>query len=224
MILAEPLVDWSRVAEDRGEIWAQFIEHISLTGIAVVIGLLISLPLGIFAYRHKWSYTPITGFTGILYTIPSVALFAFLLPYTGLTGYTTAEIGLVSYTLLILIRNIVAGLAGVPPDAKEAAHGMGLSRRQLLWRVEIPLALPVIMAGIRLATVTTIGLVTVTAIIGKGGLGRFILQGLNNFDSTLSFVGAILSLALAVAADLILVRVERFVTPWAGSVADRRAV
>ena len=223
MTLAEPLVDWSRIAEDRGEIWTQFVEHITLTAIAVLIGLLISFPLGIYAYRHKWSYTPITGFTGILYTIPSVALFAFLLPYTGLTGYTTSEIGLVSYTLLILIRNIVAGLAGVPPDAKEAAHGMGLSRRQLLWRVEIPLALPVIMAGVRLATVTTIGLVTVTAIIGKGGLGRFILQGLNNFDSTLSFVGAVLSLALAVAADLILVRVERLVTPWAGSVAERRA-
>lgn len=224
MTLAEPLVDWSRVAGEGGEIWTQFLEHIALTAIAVVIGLLISLPLGIFAYRHHWSYTPITGITGILYTIPSVALFAFLLPYTGLTGYTTSEIGLVGYTLLILIRNIVAGLAGVPADAKEAGYGMGYSRRQLLWRVEIPLALPVIMAGIRLATVTTIGLVTVTAIIGKGGLGRFILDGLQNFDSTLSFIGAVLSLSLAVAADLILVRVERFVTPWAGSVADRRLV
>ncbi|MDQ4145985.1 MAG: ABC transporter permease [Actinomycetota bacterium] len=223
MILAEALVDWARVFEIRGEIWAQLIEHVSLTAIAVLVGVLISLPLSIYAYRNRWSYSPITGVAGILYTIPSVALFAFLLPYTGLTGYTTAEIGLVSYTLLILIRNIVAGLSGVPADAKEAAHGMGLSRRQLLWRVEIPLALPVIMTGIRLATVTTIGLVTVTAIIGKGGLGRFILQGLNNFDTTLSFVGAVLSLALAVLADVVLVRVERRVTPWAGTLAERRA-
>ena len=222
MIFAEPLVDWSRVTGEGGEIWSQLVEHISLTVIAVVLGLIISFPLAIFAFRKRWSYTPITGITGILYTIPSVALFAFLLPYTGLTGYTTSEVGLVGYTLLILIRNIVAGLDGVPPDAREAAYGMGYSRRQLLWRVEVPLALPVIMTGIRLATVTTIGLVTVTAIIGKGGLGRFILEGLNNFDTTLSFIGAVLSLALAVAADLILVRVERLVTPWAGSVAERR--
>lgn len=224
MTLAEPLVDWPRVLDQRGEIWEQFIEHVSLTAIAVAIGLVISLPLGIYAYRHKWSYTPITGVTGILYTIPSVALFAFLLPYTGLTGYTTAEIGLVSYTLLILIRNTVAGLSGVPADAKEAAYGMGYSRRQLLWRVEIPLALPVIMTGIRLATVTTIGLVTVTAIIGKGGLGRFILEGLNNFDSTLSFVGALLSLGLAVFTDVLLVGIERLVTPWAREAGRRKTV
>ncbi|MDQ4095682.1 MAG: ABC transporter permease [Actinomycetota bacterium] len=224
MISAQPLIDWPRVADQRGEIWEQFVEHVTLTLIAVVIGLAISLPLAVYAYRHQWSYTPITAVTGILYTIPSVALFAFLLPYTGLTGYTTAEIGLVSYTLLILIRNITAGLAGVPADAKEAAYGLGYSRRQMLWRVELPLALPVIMTGIRLATVTTIGLVTVTAIIGKGGLGRFILEGLNNFDTTLSFVGALLSLALAVVTDLLLVRVERLVTPWADRSAPTRTV
>ncbi len=117
MILAEPLIDWSRVTGEGGEIWSQLIEHVLLTVIAVIIGLMISLPLGIFAFRRRWSYTPITGITGILYTIPSVALFAFLLPYTGLTGYTTSEVGLIGYTLLILIRNIVAGLDGVPSDA-----------------------------------------------------------------------------------------------------------
>ena len=175
---------------------------------------MIALPLGVFAYRHRWSYGPITAVTGILYTIPSLALFAFLLPYTGLRGIWTAEIGLVGYTLLILIRNVVAGLAGVPADAKETAEGMGYSRRQLLWRVELPLALPVIMAGVRLATVTTVGLVTVTAVIGKGGLGRFILDGLNQFDTTLSFIGAAASLILAIVVDWILVRAERAVTPW----------
>jgi osmoprotectant transport system permease protein len=209
------MIDWERIVDERAEIMFRIGQHLQLTVIAVVVGLIISLPLGIYAYRHRWAYGPITGVTGILYTIPSLALFAFLLPYTGLTGILTAEIGLVSYTLLILIRNIVSGLQGVPEDAREAASGMGYSNRQLLWRVEFPLALPVIMAGVRLATVTTIGLVTVTAIIGKGGLGRFILDGLNTFDTTLSLLGAILSLLLALTVDFLLVRVERWITPWA---------
>lgn len=214
-LLAQPLVDWERVVDERSEILFRLGQHLQLTVVAVVVGLAISLPLGIYAYRHKWAYGPVTSVTGILYTIPSLALFAFLLPYTGLEGILTAEIGLVSYTLLILIRNIVSGLEAVPEDSREAARGMGYSRGQLLWRVELPLALPVIMAGIRLATVTTIGLVTVTAIIGKGGLGRFILDGLNTFDTTLSFMGAVLSLLLAVFVDFLLVRLERVVTPWA---------
>ena len=128
---------------------------------------------------------------------------------------TTAEIGLVSYTLLILIRNIVSGLNGVSNDVTEAALGMGYSNRQLLWKVQLPLALPVIMAGIRLATVTTVGLVTVTALIGYGGLGHFILQGLRTFDPTLAFLGATLSLVLAILLDALLVGAERLVTPWA---------
>jgi osmoprotectant transport system permease protein len=209
------VIDWGRIVDERAEILFRIGQHLQLTVVAVVVGLAISLPLGIYAFRHKWAYGPITGVTGILYTIPSLALFAFLLPYTGLTGILTAEIGLVSYTLLILIRNIVSGLQGVPEDAREAAWGMGYSNRQMLWRVELPLALPVIMAGIRLATVTTIGLVTVTAIIGKGGLGRFILDGLNTFDTTLSLLGAILSLLLALTVDFLLVRFERLITPWA---------
>ena len=128
---------------------------------------------------------------------------------------TTVEIGLVSYTLLILIRNTVAGLDAVPGDAKEAALGMGYTRRQLLWRVELPLALPVIVAGLRIATVTTVGLVTVTALIGLGGEGHFILLGLQQFFSTATLVGAALSVALAVAADLLLLGAQRALTPWA---------
>jgi osmoprotectant transport system permease protein len=189
-------------------------EHLQLTAIAVAIGLLISFPLGVYAFRHKRAYAPITIVTGILYTVPSLALFAFLVPYTGLS-VTTAEIGLVSYTLLILIRNIVAGLAGVPVDAREAAVGMGYSPRQLLWRVELPLAIPVILAGIRLATVTTIGLVTVAALIGRGGLGYFILSGFRRDFTTSMVVGAVLSVLLAVAVDAILLLVERGLTPWA---------
>jgi osmoprotectant transport system permease protein len=213
VIMAEPLVDWGRVADMKGEIGTQLLEHIELTVLAIVIGLAISLPVAIFAYRHGWAYGPSTVITGILYTVPSLALFGFLIPYSGLT-VTTAEIGLVGYTLLILIRNIVSGLNAVPSDAREAARGMGYTERELLWKVEFPIALPVILAGIRLATVTTIGLVTVTALIGFGGLGRFILQGFRLFDTTLSFVGGMLSLLLALSVDAALVGVERMVTPW----------
>lgn len=208
------LAGW--IEANRQEIVARFYEHVELTVLAVVLGLVISLPLGIAAHRHRRLYGPIAGVTGLLYTVPSLALFAFLVPYTGLST-TTAEIGLVSYTLLILIRNIVAGLDSVPADALEAARGMGYARRQLLWRVELPLAVPVIVAGIRIATVTTIGLVTVTALIGKGGFGLFILQGLRSFGANdeAAVMGALLSIALAVVADGLLVVTERLLTPWA---------
>lgn len=216
MIRAEPVVDWGRIADQGDLIVAKLAQHAQLTLITVAIGLAISIPLGIFSYRHRWAYGPTTAVTGILYTIPSIALFAALIPFTGL-DIPTAIIPLVSYTLLILIRNIVAGLQGVPEDARESALGMGYSRRQLLWKVEIPLALPVIMAGVRLATVTTIGLVTVASLIGYGGLGYFILKGFRTFDSTLAFIGGSLSLVLAVLVDLTLVRIERRATPWASA-------
>jgi osmoprotectant transport system permease protein len=209
----DPLIDWSWIGSHTDEIRAAMTEHVQLAAIAVGIGLLISLPLGIFAFRHRRWYGPIAGVTGVLYTIPSLALFAFLIPYTGLST-TTAEIGLVSYTLLILIRNIVAGLDGVPEDAVEAGRGMGYSEGQLLTRVELPLAVPVIVAGIRIATVTTIGLVTVTALIGQGGLGIFIRRGIQTFDSTETLVGAVLSTALAIAADVLFLGAQKLLTPW----------
>ncbi len=217
MILAqsteEPFFRPEWVGRNLDRIWEQLVEHAYLTGLAIAIGLLISIPAGVFAYRHRRAYPPITWFAGFLYTIPSLALFAFLTAYTGLTTLT-AEIGLVSYTLLILIRNVVAGLEGVPPDTREAARGMGYTSRQMLWRVELPLAFPVILAGIRVATVTIIGLVTVTSLIGKGGLGAFILQGIQRFFSTPIVVGAVLSVLLAVAADLGLLGLQRVLTPW----------
>ncbi|MEX2458379.1 MAG: ABC transporter permease [Actinomycetota bacterium] len=209
----QPFIRWDWIWDHLDDIGTQLVEHLYLTGIAVTIGLLIALPLGVYAYRHRWAYPPLTWFTGILYTIPSLALFVLLIPFTGLST-VTAEIGLVSYTLLILIRNIVAGLRSVPDDAKEAALGMGYTRRQLLWRVEFPLALPVIVAGIRIATVTTIGLVTVTSLIGKGGLGTFILQGRRRDFFTMTFVGSVLSVALALAADALLLLSQRRLTPW----------
>ena len=216
-----PQIDWARMIDQRDEVGARLVEHLELTLLAVAIGFLISFPLALVAHRYRRAYPPITWVTGVLYTIPSLALFAFLTPYTGLST-TTAEIGLVGYTLLILIRNIVAGLDGVPDDAKEAARGMGYSSQQLLWRVELPLALPVIVAGIRIATVTTIGLVTVTALIGQGGFGYFIRQGLLQFDPTLSLMGAGLSVAMAGVLDAALLASERLLTPWAR--ANKRAI
>jgi osmoprotectant transport system permease protein len=207
------LVDWSWLGTHTSEIGQLTIQHVKLTAIAVGIGLAISVPLGIVSHRHRRVYAPVSWVSGLLYTIPSLALFALLVPYTGLST-VTAEIGLVSYTLLILIRNIVAGLEGVPADVREAARGMGYSERQLLWRVDVPLALPVIIAGVRIATVTTIGLVTVTALIGQGGLGSLILQGFRQDFATPALAGAALSVVLAVVGDVALLTVQRVLTPW----------
>ena len=205
---------WDWVVDNLDDVWLALGEHFYLTLLAVVVGFLISFPLAIYVFRHRKLYGPVTAVAGILYTIPSLALFAVLIPITGLASTLTAEIPLVIYTLLILIRNIVAGLDEVSDDVKEAARGMGYTDRQLLWKVELPLAMPTIVAGLRIATVTTIGLVTVTAIIGKGGFGYFILLGLTRTFSTAILLGAVLSFVFAVIADVALLRIERFLTPW----------
>ena len=220
MIGAEPLIRWSWIFNHKQIIASRLGEHVVLTLIAVVVGAAISIPVGILAHRRRRLYPPITWVAGFVYTIPSLALFVLLIPLTGLT-ITTVEIGLVSYTLLILIRNVVSGLDSVSSDVKEAARGMGFSDRQILFRVELPLAFPVIMAGIRVATVSTIGLVTVGALIGKGGLGQFILDGLQTFFNTEILLGAVLSLVLAFAADGLLLAVQRLVTPWARAATAR---
>lgn len=212
----EPLIRWDWIGSNLAEIGARVIEHIELTLIAVVIGLAISFAFSLLIRWNGRLYLPITSVAGILYTIPSLALFAMLVPFTGLSTLT-AEIGLVSYTLLILTRNIVGGLQSVPADAREAALGMGYTSSQLLWQVELPLALPVIIAGVRVATVTTIGLVTVTALIGQGGLGFLILRGIQQFFSTPLIVGAVLSILLAVTADGLLVLLQRLIVPWSAA-------
>jgi osmoprotectant transport system permease protein len=204
---------WQWVGDHTGEIMSRLGQHVELTAVSVGLGLAISLPLSVLAYRRAGFYPPITWVAGLLYTIPSLALFVLLIPITGLTN-ASVEVGLVSYTLLILIRNIVVGLRGVSEDVKEAATGMGYTRRQLLWRVEIPMAFPAIMAGIRVATVSTVGLVTVGFIIGHGGLGELIIQGLNRFFTPEVIVGAVLSVALALTADGVLLSLERGLTPW----------
>jgi osmoprotectant transport system permease protein len=205
-------IDW--VIDNADVLALATAEHVVLTLIAMAGGILIAFPITIFIHRRRRLIGPVLGFTGILYAIPSLALFAFLVPVTGLS-LLTAEIALVSYTLLILIRNGVAGLDGVEPEIVEAATGLGHSRRQRLWRVELPLAVPVIMAGIRVATVTTIGLVAVTALIGQGGLGFVIITlGIRRQFETAIVVGVILSILLAVLADRGLVLLERALTPW----------
>jgi osmoprotectant transport system permease protein len=209
----EQLIRWDWVVRNLDVIGQRVIEHLVLTGLAVTIGFAVSFLLGIWIARRPYLYGPVTWVTGVLYTVPSLALFALLIPFTGLS-LLTAEIGLVSYTLLILIRNVVGGIRSVPPDVREAAVGMGYTPGQLLWFVDLPLALGVIVAGIRVATVTTIGLTTVTALIGQGGLGFFILEGIQRFFSTPLIVGAFLSVALAVVADGALVLLQRWLTPW----------
>jgi osmoprotectant transport system permease protein len=205
---------WDWAIDHLDDIQVQVVEHLWLTAIAVGIGFALSFPLAILSYRHRFVYGPLLAISGVLYTIPSLALFASLVPFFGLSTLT-AEIGLVSYTLLILIRNIVTGLQGVSEDIKDAARGMGYSRWQLLWRVELPLAMPAMVAGLRIATVTTIGLVTVTAIVGMGGLGEMILRGLNIDFSTAIILGAVFSVLLAIVVDIILLIGERMLVPWA---------
>jgi osmoprotectant transport system permease protein len=200
--------------ERNGEMLLEgLVEHLVLVGIAVSVGLAISLALGLLIHRRPRLASLVTGATGLLYTIPSLALFAFLVPFTGLS-LLTAEIGLVSYTLLILIRNIVAGLDGVPADIREAADGMGHTGGQRLVQVELPLAVPLILTGVRIATVTTVGLVTVTALIGEGGLGQVMLRAFNLQNWGLVYASVALMVVLAIALDFAILGIQRLLTPW----------
>ncbi len=207
------LIWWDWVGRHTHEIRLATFEHLRLTVLAVVIGLGISLVLAGVSLRWRRLYTPLAGFAGLLYTIPSLALFAILLPITGFNTLT-AEIGLVSYTLAIFMRNIVEGVDGVSPAVSDAADGMGYTTLRKLVTVELPLALPAIVAGLRIATVTTVGLVTVTGLIGQGGYGSFINAGLGRTFSTEIMVGGGLSVVMAVVLDLVLIGVERLATPW----------
>lgn len=211
---ARSFIWWDWIFRRPGEIWQRTVEHVQLTVLAVVLGLAISAVLAAVSVRYRWTYTPITWVANLLYTIPSLALFVVLIPYTGF-GISTALIPLVSYTILILVRNIVAGIDGVPAAVREAADGMGYTRLRRLLGVELPLALPTIVAGIRIASVTVIGLVTITALVGYGGYGAFINDGLNRQFSTPIVLGATLSVVLAVLVDAVLVLIERRLTPWA---------
>jgi osmoprotectant transport system permease protein len=188
-------------------------EHILLTVIAVAIGFALSVPLSLFVRRFRRAEGPVIGLTSVLYGIPSVALFAVLVPFTGLTR-TTLEIGLVIYTLVIFVRNTLAGFDSVPEDVRDAAVGMGMGSARLLFRVELPLALPAIMAGFRVATVSTVALVTVGSLIGVGGLGQELSAALNSDFKAQALAASVLCVLLAMVADLTIVSLGWLLTPW----------
>jgi osmoprotectant transport system permease protein len=212
-LAAEPLVDWEWVGNHTDDVWAAFTEHLTLTGLAVGIGFGLALVMALVSIHWRWSYGLLAGLCGVLYSIPSLALFGLLVPALGL-GVVTAEVALVGYTLLILLRNIVAGLDGVSPAVREAADGMGYEGWRRLALVDVPLAAPTILAGLRIATVTTVGLVTVTALVGEGGFGGLINDGLSRSFPTPIVVGTVLSVGLAIVLDLAFVVLEWAVAPW----------
>jgi len=209
----DPWIRWDWVRDHTDVISERLVSHLELTAITLAIGLVIALPLGIACHRWKRLYPAILGVAGVIYTVPSIALFALLIPFTGLSR-TTAIVPLVSYTLLILVRNVVAGLQSVPEDVRESAIGMGYSSARRLLRIELPLALPAIMAGIRITSVTTVGLVTITSLIGEESLGTLILDGLYRDFRTPLVVGTLLVVAISAAADLGFLGLERVLTPW----------
>ncbi len=211
----EPLIRFDWIVDNLDEIAQRLGEHLVMVVASVVIGFAVSFALALIARRWRVTYGPILGVTGTLYAIPSLALFVLFIPITGLS-FATGIIALVLYTLLILVRNIVVALDGVAPDVIEAANGMGYSSGQRFWRIELPIALPVIIAGLRIATVTTIGLVTITTFIGLGGLGYLIINsGTQRFFPTSIYVGVFLCVLLAVIADVGLLWIQRALTPWA---------
>jgi osmoprotectant transport system permease protein len=211
--IVDPWINWDWLSTHIPTILAALVQHVTLTGAALIGGLVIALPLGIAA--HRWSNLRLPALTafGAFYTIPSIAMFALLIPYTGL-GTVTAEIPLIGYNVLILVRNVLVGLESVPPDILDAADGMGYRPLARLLRIELPLALPAIFAGLRVATVSTIGIVTITAVIGLGGLGQLIYKGLIESFHTPLVVATVLSIALALVADLSLAGAQRLAVPW----------
>jgi len=199
--------------QGRSELLVALQQHITITVVAVAAGLVLSLPLALLARRSSVLETLVLGATGVIYTVPSLALFALLVPYTSYTALT-AEIALALYTLVILVRNAVTGLAQVPPDVVEAARGMGFGRARRLLRVELPIALPSIVAGVRVATVSTISLLTVAAYVGTGGFGQLIDQGFRADYRAKIVTACVACVLLALLADALLVLLQRVLTPW----------
>lgn len=211
---ANPIIRWEWIVNEWDQISEALIQHLELTILSVALGTVVAAVLSAIALRFRRTAAPITGFTGFLYTIPSVALFGLLVPYFGLSR-TTAVLPLAAFSLLILVTNTIAGFDAVPAPVRDAANGMGLTPTQRVLKVELPLALPYIVTGLRIAVVSTVGLVTVAAIIGQGGLGRLILDGLQRTFWTPMTIGATLSILLALVLDGAIYLVGRIVTPWA---------
>ena len=197
----------------RDTILTDLKQHVILTVVAVAIGFAVSVPLTLFVRRFRRTEGLVLGLTSVMYGIPSVALFAVLVPFTGLSG-TTVEIGLVTYTLVIFVRNTLAGLDAVPPDVLDAARGMGMGPVRMFLRVEVPLAMPAILAGFRVATVSTVALVTVGALVGTGGLGQELADAFSSYFKAEALTASVLCVLLAVTADLLIVTIGWFLTPW----------
>ncbi|MEV7677881.1 ABC transporter permease [Streptomyces sp. NPDC056909] len=197
----------------RQILWNAVLEHLELTFFAVLLGLLIAVPLALAARRWSWLGGPVLGITTVLYTIPSLAMFSLLLPLYGLSASLVVA-GLVLYSLTLLVRNILAGLRAVPEETRQAARGLGYGPLRLLLAVEVPLALPAAMAGLRIATVSAVSLVTIGAIVGHGGLGNLIYAGMNTFFKAQVLTASVLCVLIAVLADLLLLGLQRLLTPW----------
>ncbi|MFF3752595.1 ABC transporter permease [Streptomyces sp. NPDC002018] len=197
----------------RQILWNAVLEHLELTFLAILLGLLIAVPLALAARRWSWLGGPVLGITTVLYTIPSLAMFSLLLPLYGLSASLVVA-GLVLYSLTLLVRNMLAGLRAVPEETRQAARGLGYGPLRLLLAVEVPLALPAAMAGLRIATVSAVSLVTVGAIVGHGGLGNLIYAGMNTFFKAQVLTASVLCVLIAVLADLLLLGLQRLLTPW----------
>ncbi|MCT2277221.1 ABC transporter permease [Micromonospora chalcea] len=209
-----PWFSWQYVRDNSDTILAALREHTWLTARAVVIAALVALPLAVLAYWFRSLSASILALTGVLYTVPSLALFAFLAPYLGIGAITVLTV-VALYALLVIVRNALAGLNQVPPEVREAAEGMGYGRWGRLFRIELPLALPGILTGVRLATVSTVALVTVGVVVGRGGLGQLIFAGFqNNFYKAQIMTGTVLCVLLALVLDLVLAGAGRLLTPW----------
>ncbi|MEU5375411.1 ABC transporter permease [Streptomyces sp. NPDC005968] len=201
------------VSSRRHILFDAVLQHVELTGVSVLIALVVAVPLAVLARRWGWAATPVLAVTTVLYTIPSLAMFSLLLPLYGLSAALVVA-GLVLYSLTLLVRNILAGLRAVPEETRQAARGMGYGPLRLLLTVELPLALPAAMAGLRIATVSAVSLVTVGAIVGFGGLGNLIYAGMNTYFKAQVLTASVLCVVIAVAADLLLLAVQRLITPW----------
>ena len=215
-------IRWDWIADHGDDIRAETLTHLGIVAVSVAIAVAVAVPIAVAVRRRRVSFAAVTAATGVVYTIPSLALFAFLVPVMGI-GRGPVIVGLVLYSLLILVRNTVVGLRGVPAPVMEAAAGMGLTNRQRLLKVELPLALPAIMAGIRIATVSAVGIATIGVLVGGGGLGELIYNDGINRDLFLTpiVVGAVCATALAIVLDLLLLGAERALAPWTRRAAAR---
>lgn len=202
--------DWARENIDR--FGTPTVQHLQIVLPAIVIGFVVAFALALLAHRARWLQPPMLAATGVLYTIPSIAFFFLLLPFTGF-GRDTAIIVLAAYTLQIIYRNTILGLQNVPDSTKDAARGMGFTQRQILWKVELPLAIPEIVAGLRVAFVSTVAIATLAVLISAGGLGTQ-MYGANLTFPTSIIIAAAIVMLMALAFDVILLFIQRFITPW----------